>query len=168
MNALNIDQDKLHALVGMAVSELSAANGGVMISIGNKLGLYKAIAGEGPMTPAALAKKTGCAERYLREWLNCNVAGHYVTYHPAGQTYELTPEQAMLLADETSPVFVPNAWEVSASLWLDEAKTIEAIRTGRGVAWGDHHERPYLDRKSVRSGKGVSVRVDSGGRRIQK
>ena len=143
MNALNINQDKLHALVGMAVNELSASNGGVMISIGHKLGLYKVMAGEGPMTSAELAKKSGCAERYVREWLNCNAAGGYVVYHPAGQKYELTAEQALMLADETSPVFVPNAWEVAASLWFDQAKTIDAFRTGKGIAWGDHHERLY-------------------------
>jgi SAM-dependent methyltransferase len=143
MNAININQDRLMALVGMAMSELSGANGGVMISVGNKLGLYKAMAGRGPMFPADLAKRSGCAERYLREWLNCNAAGGYVAYHPETQQYELTPEQAMLLADDTSPVFIPNAWEVTASMWFDEHKTIEAFRTGKGIAWGDHHERLY-------------------------
>ena len=143
MNAVNINQDKLMSLVGMAMSELSGANGGVMISVGNKLGLYKAMAGRGPMFPAELAKRAGCAERYVREWLNCNAAGGYVTYHPETQQYELSPEQAMMLADDTSPVFIPNAWEVTASMWFDEAKTIEAFRTGKGIAWGDHHERLY-------------------------
>lgn len=143
MNAININQDKLMALVGMAMSELSGANGGVMISVGNKLGLYKAMAGRGPIFPAELAKRSGYAERYLREWLNCNAAGGYIAYHPETQQYELTPEQAMLLADETSPVFIPNAWEVTASMWFDEHKTIEAFRTGKGIAWGDHHERLY-------------------------
>jgi SAM-dependent methyltransferase len=138
-----IDQDKLHALVSMAVGELSAANGGVMISIGNKLGLYKAMVGQGPMFPAQLAKRAGCAERYVREWLNCQAAGGYVLYHPELQQYELTPEQAMMLADDTSPVFIPNALEVTASLWMDEGKAIEAFRTGKGIAWGDHHERLY-------------------------
>ena len=143
MNAININQDKLHALVGMAVSDMSASNGGVMISIGHKLGLYKAMAGAGLLTSAELAGRAGCAERYVREWLNCNAAGGYVVYHPAGQKYELTPEQAMMLAEESSPVFIPNAWEVAASLWFDEAKTIDAFRTGKGVAWGDHHHRLY-------------------------
>jgi ubiquinone/menaquinone biosynthesis C-methylase UbiE len=143
MNAININQDRLMALVGMAMSELSGANGGVMISVGNKLGLYKAMAGRGPMFPAEVAKRAGCAERYVREWLNCNAAGGYIDYNPETQKYELSPEQAMLLADDTSPVFIPNAWEVTASMWFDEAKTIEAFRTGKGIAWGDHHERLY-------------------------
>lgn len=143
MNAMTINQDRLMALVGMAMSELSGANGGVMISVGNKLGLYKAMAGRGPMFPAEVARRAGCAERYVREWLNCNAAGGYINYNPETQQYELSPEQAMLLADDTSPVFIPNAWEVTASMWFDEAKTIEAFRTGKGIAWGDHHERLY-------------------------
>lgn len=140
---MNIDESKLHALVSMAVGDMSAANGGVMISIGNKLGLYKAMAGMGPITAAELAARANCAERYVREWLNCQAAGGYVDYHAAEQKYELTPEQALLLAEESSPVFVPNAWEVAAALWHDEPKAIEAFRTGKGVAWGDHHERLY-------------------------
>lgn len=140
---MNIDETKLHALVSMAVTDMSAGHGGLMIVIGNKLGLYKAMAGAGPLTSADLAKRSGCAERYVREWLNCQAAGGYVNYHAVEQTYELSPEQALLLAEESSPVFIPNAWEVGAALWHDEPKTIEAFRTGKGVAWGDHHERLY-------------------------
>lgn len=138
-----IDETKLHALVSMAVTDMSASNGGVMISVGHKLGLYKAMAGAGPLTSAELARRASCAERYVREWLNCQAAGGYVVYHPAEQKYELSPEQALLLAEESSPVFVPNAWEVAAALWHDEEKTINAFRTGKGVAWGDHHHRLY-------------------------
>jgi SAM-dependent methyltransferase len=143
MNAVNINQDKLNALVGQAVADMSGSHGGIMISIGNKLGLYKAMVGQGALTSDDLAKRAGCAERYVREWLNANAAGGYVTYHPAERKYELSPEQVLLLADDTSPVFIPNAWEVGASMWQDESKTIEAFRTGKGVAWGDHHERLY-------------------------
>lgn len=127
----------------MAVTDMSASQGGIMIVIGHKLGLYKAMVGAGPLTSTDLAKRAGCAERYVREWLNCQAAGGYVVYHAIEQKYELTPEQALLLADESSPVFIPNAWEVGASMWHDEAKTIDAFRTGKGVAWGDHHERLY-------------------------
>ncbi|WP_341704063.1 class I SAM-dependent methyltransferase [Ferrovibrio sp.] len=140
---MTIDQSKLDALVGTALGDIAGAYGGVMISIGNKLGLYRAMAGAGPLSAAELARRAGCAERYVREWLNAQVAGGYVTYHPASQTYELTPEQAMVLADEDSPVFFPNAWHVVASLWADEHKTADAIRTGRGIGWGEHDHRLY-------------------------
>ena len=136
-----IEQTKLDALLTRALGDLSAGYGGVLISVGNKLGLFKAMSGAGPLSSRELAARAGCAERYVREWLNAQVAGGYVDYHAVSDTYELSPEQALVLADEDSPVFIPNAWNVPASMWLDEDKAVEAFRTGRGVAWGDHHAR---------------------------
>jgi SAM-dependent methyltransferase len=141
MNLRVFNESKLEALFARAVSDLSASSGGVMISLGHKLGLYKAMAGAGPISSKELAVRAGCAERYVREWLNSQAAGGYVDYHAVSGTYELSPEQAMVLADEESPVFVPPAWNVSASMWFDEEKTLEAFRSGKGVAWGDHDAR---------------------------
>ncbi|UYG04416.1 class I SAM-dependent methyltransferase [Halomonas sp. LR3S48] len=141
MNAPAIDQSKLESFVAQAVGDLSSAYGGVMVSLGSKLGLYKAMAGAGPIGAKELASRTGCAERYVSEWLNAQAAGGYVGYHAASDTYELSPEQAMVLADEESPVFIPHAWQVPASMWFDEERTLEAFRTGKGVAWGDHDSR---------------------------
>lgn len=141
IDARTIDNEKLEAFVMRAVGDLSAGYGGVMVSIGSKLGLYKAMAGAGPISSAELAARTGCAERYVREWLNAQAAGGYVGYHAVSDTYELFPEQAVVLADEDSPVFVPHAWQVPASMWFDQEKTLEAFRSGTGVAWGDHDGR---------------------------
>jgi SAM-dependent methyltransferase len=138
-----INEQKLNQFLERVVNDLAAASGGVMVSLGNKLGLYKAMAGAGPMSSIELAHRASCTERYVREWLNSQAAGGYVIYHPASNTYELPPEQAMALADENSPVFMPPAWEVSASMWLDEEKTIHAFKTGAGVSWGDHHSRLF-------------------------
>jgi SAM-dependent methyltransferase len=138
-----IDPAKLDAFLTRAVGDLSAGYGGVMVSIGNRLGLYKAMKGAGPLSSRELATLAGCAERYVREWLGAQVAGGYVAYHAVSDTYELTPEQAFVLADEDSPVFIPNAWAVPASMWFDEDKAVEAFRTGNGVAWGDHDGRLY-------------------------
>jgi SAM-dependent methyltransferase len=143
MDTSVIDQAKLESFVMRAIGDLSAGYGGVMISLGSKLGLYKAMAYAGPISPKELAARTGCAERYVREWLNAQAAGGYVSYHAASGAYELSPEQALVLADEESPVYIPNAWNVPASMWFDEDKAVEAFRTGRGVAWGDHHGRLY-------------------------
>jgi SAM-dependent methyltransferase/tellurite resistance-related uncharacterized protein len=143
MSSPAIDSTRLESLLARAVGDLSAGHGGVMVSIGTKLGLYKALAGAGPLSPRELATRTGCAERYVSEWLNAQVAGGYVDYHAVSHTYELSPEQAMVLADEESPVFMPHAWQVTATMWADEEKTIEAFRTGKGVAWGDHDDRLY-------------------------
>jgi 2-polyprenyl-3-methyl-5-hydroxy-6-metoxy-1,4-benzoquinol methylase len=140
---VNIDPRKLDSILNLAVGDLSAGYGGVMISLGYKLGLYRAMAGAGPLSSAEIARRGECAERYVREWLNAQVAGGYVAYHPSSETYELTPEQAMVLADDTSPVFIPTAWQVPASMWFDEHKAIEAFRSGKGVAWGEHDERLY-------------------------
>ena len=141
MNTPAIDQTKLESFVAQAVGDLSSAYGGVMVSLGSKLGLYKALAGAGPISARELATRTGCAERYVSEWLNAQAAGGYVGYHAISDTYELSPEQAMVLADEESPVFIPHAWQVPASMWFDEERTLEAFRTGKGVAWGEHDGR---------------------------
>src|SRR5262245_53268207 len=129
------------AFVGRAVADLAASYGGVMVSVGHKLGLYRALAGRGPVSSVELAARTGCEERYVREWLNSQVAGGYLDYHDESETYELPPEHAPVLADEHSPLFIPGAYDVPASMWFDQERTLEAFRTGAGVAWGDHDER---------------------------
>jgi SAM-dependent methyltransferase len=141
--AQKINEQKLNQFLERVVSDLAAASGAVMVSLGHKLGLYQAMAGAGPLSSVELAHRANCAERYVREWLNSQAAGGYVIYHPTSKTYELTPEQAMVLANEDSPVFMPPAWEVSASMWLDEEKTIHAFRTGAGVSWGEHDSRLF-------------------------
>lgn len=141
MDTVAIDQSRLEAFVGHAVGDLTGAYVGVMVSLGSKLGLYKAMAGAGPLSARELARRAGCAERYVREWLNAQAAGGYVGYHAASDTYELAPEQAAVLADEDSPFYLPPAWEMPAAMWFDEPKALDAFRTGRGVAWGEHDQR---------------------------
>ncbi len=143
MDTHTIDKAKLDAFIGRAISDLSAGYGGVMVSLGNRLGLYKAMAGAGPLSAREIAGRAGCAERYVREWLNSQVAGGYLLYHAVSGTYEMSPEQACVLADEDSPAFIPNAWSVPASMWFDEHKAVEAFRTGKGIPWGDHDGRLY-------------------------
>jgi 2-polyprenyl-3-methyl-5-hydroxy-6-metoxy-1,4-benzoquinol methylase len=138
-----LDRAKLESFFTRAVSDLSAGYGGVMVSLGSKLGLYRALAGAGPLSSKEVAARAGCDERYVREWLNSQAAGGYVGYHAVSDTYELSPEQAAVLADESSPLFIPNAWSTPASMWFDEEKSIEAFRTGKGVAWGEHEGRLF-------------------------
>lgn len=137
------DPAKLGPLVERAINDVAAGYSGVLVSMGHHLGLYKAMMGAGPLSPRELARYSGCAERYLREWLNSQAASGYVTYHAASGTYELTPEQAFIFADEDSPAFLPLAWQVVASMWADETKSTEAVRTGKGVSWGEHDHRLY-------------------------
>ncbi|MBL8316785.1 MAG: class I SAM-dependent methyltransferase [Burkholderiaceae bacterium] len=138
---MQLDQAKLEAFATRAVTDIAASYTGVMVSLGNKLGLYKAMAGAGPLSAKEVARRAGCAERYVREWLNAQAAGGYLLYHAASETYELTPEQAQVLADEDSAFFIPPAWNMPAAMWADESKALDAFRTGRGVAWGEHDER---------------------------
>ncbi|HEY2108765.1 MAG TPA: class I SAM-dependent methyltransferase [Candidatus Acidoferrales bacterium] len=133
-----LDQAKLHEFVMRAVGEMGAAMNAALIVIGDKLGLYKAMSGAGPMTSAELAKKTGTAERYVREWLSAQAAGGFVTYDAASGKYTLPPEQALALADETSPVFLPGFFEVVAACVKDEPKITDAFRSGKGVGWHEH------------------------------
>jgi SAM-dependent methyltransferase len=133
-----LNQAKLHDFVMKAVGEMGAAMNAALVIIGDKLGLYKAMAGAGPMTSAELAAKTGTAERYVREWLAAQAAGELVTYDAATQKYTLPPEQAFALADELSPVFLPGAYYIISACLKDEAKITDAFRSGDGVGWHEH------------------------------
>jgi SAM-dependent methyltransferase len=138
-----IDQAKLEAFVGQAVTDMGAAISGLLLHLGDRLGLYRAMAGAGPITATTLAEWTGTSERYVREWLGNQAAGGYVVHDPAGGTYELPPEQAMVLADEDSPVFLAGAFETIASCYADHALFIDAFQTGAGVAWQRHDHRLF-------------------------
>jgi len=138
-----VDGAKLEAFVGQAVVDMGAAISGLLLHLGDRLGLYKAMAGAGPITSAALAHRTGTTERYVREWLGNQAAGGYVVYHPADGTYELPAEQAMVLAYEDSPVFLGGAFETIASCYADHDRFVDAFRTGAGVAWHEHDDRLF-------------------------
>jgi len=106
--------------------------------LGDRLGLYKAMAESGPITSAELAEKTGTAERYVREWLNAQAAGGFVEYTPETQRYLLPPEQAMALANEESPAFVCGAFELATASLKSESQIESAFRSGAGFGWHQH------------------------------
>ncbi len=138
-----LDEAKLEAFVGQAVVDMGAAISGLLLHIGDRLGLYKAMAGAGPITSDTLARRTGTAERYVREWLGNQAAGGYVVYDPADGTYELPAEQAMVVANEDSPVFLGGAFETIASCYADHDKFVNAFRTGAGIGWHEHDDRLF-------------------------
>src|SRR6202167_6299185 len=107
-----MNEAKLHEFVMKAVGEMGAAMNAALILVRDKVGLYKGMAGAGPMTSAELAEKTGTHERYVREWLAAQAAGGFVTYDAVAGRYTLPPEQAFAMADENSPVFLPGFFEV--------------------------------------------------------
>jgi ubiquinone/menaquinone biosynthesis C-methylase UbiE len=137
MMALN--PEKLQAFLGRAVGDLGAAMSAVLMLIGDELGLYRALAG-GKLTPAELARRTGTAERYVREWLGSQAAGGYVEYDPGSGRYFLSEEQASCLADPQGPVDLPGAYMLVQDLFHVRPRAVENFRTGRGMEWGEHHQ----------------------------
>jgi SAM-dependent methyltransferase len=136
-----IDSTEVEAFTLRALDDIAAGYLGVMVSLGTRLGLYRALAGAGPLTSHELAERTGTAERYVRDWLHAQAAAGYLTYHSTSATFELTAEHALVLADENSAVYLPPAWNVPAAMWADESKALHAFTTGEGIAWGDHDPR---------------------------
>ena len=135
-----LDQDKLDALLGLAVSDMAAAASTLLVHVGDQLGIYRALAEGGPQTVVELAARTGLHERLLREWLSNQAAGAYVTYDAARESFSLSPEQAFLLADPDSPVYLGGLAEIIVSMSKDADKVSDGLRTGRGMHWHEHSE----------------------------
>jgi SAM-dependent methyltransferase len=123
--------------MGRFVGDLGAALSAALVVIGDRLGLYRAMADGAPVTPQELSDRTGTDARYVREWLSNQAAGGYVTYGDG--TFSLSPEQSLALAQEGSPAFVPGAFQLATSLVKDEEKIARAFETGDGVGWHEHH-----------------------------
>lgn len=138
MAAPQIDEAKLEAFMGQFVGDLGAALSVATVMLGDQLGLYKAMADSVPVTPAALAERTGTDERYVREWLSSQAASGYVAYEPTGNNFTLPPEHAMALAQDDSPAFIPGAFQLAAGLIKGQPKIAEAFRSGAGVGWHEH------------------------------
>ncbi|MGR9404295.1 class I SAM-dependent methyltransferase (plasmid) [Rhizobium leguminosarum] len=132
------DMQKLDALVGRLVGDVGAAMSGALVVLGDQVGIFKAMADGTPMSVQDLATKTGIKERYLREWLSAQAAADYVAYDERTDRFSLTPEQAMVFAEENSPAFFVGAFEVVQSMWMDEPKIADAFRTGKGLGWHEH------------------------------
>ena len=132
------DMEKLDAFVGKMVGDMGAAFSAALVVLGDRLGLYKALAEAGPSTPHGLAERSGTTERYVREWLAAQAAAGYVEYSPSTGQFWLTPEQAMVFADEGGPAFLAGGFEILQSAFRDEPKIAEAFRTGAGVGWHEH------------------------------
>jgi SAM-dependent methyltransferase len=138
-----IDEARLEEFMGRAVGDMSAAMSAPLIMLGDKLGLWKAMAGAGPQTSAEIAEKAGCDERLVREWLANQAAGGYVEYDAESERFELPAEHALALADPESPVYIMGAWDVIASIWADEEKLLGAFKSGEGMGWHEHDHRLF-------------------------
>jgi len=135
----NLDAGKLEQFVFRAVEEAGATLNAALVVMGDRLGLYRALAGAGALTPTELAARTSTAERYVREWLNAQAAGGYVEYHPAEGRYSLAPEQAVAFCDEDSPAYLPGLFQTALGSVLDSPRITDAARSGAGVGWHEHN-----------------------------
>jgi SAM-dependent methyltransferase len=132
------DEEKLMQFVFRAVEEVGATLNAALVVMGDKLGLYRALAEAGPLTPADLAARTETTERYVREWLNAQAAGGYVVYDPERGRYALPPEQRVALTDDSSPAYLPGFFQFALGSVLDSPRITEAVRTGAGLGWHEH------------------------------
>jgi SAM-dependent methyltransferase len=134
-----IDNERLQQFMGKVLSDFGGAASTVLVYIGDKLGLYKAMADFGkPITSKELANSTGTSERYIREWLANQAAGGYVVYDPRSQRYTLPYEHAQALVNENSPAYIAGGFQLLMSLFRDESKFLDVFKTGKGIAWGEH------------------------------
>ncbi len=136
--AIQVDGDKLMQFVFRAVDEVGATLNTALVVMGDRLGLYRALAEAGPLSPAELAERTETAERYVREWLNAQAAGGFVVYDPDSGRYTLPPEQAVALTDPDSPAYLPGFFQIALGSVLDSPKIVEAARSGAGFGWHEH------------------------------
>ncbi|MFC5068599.1 class I SAM-dependent methyltransferase [Flaviflagellibacter deserti] len=134
------DHDKLDALVGRMVGDLGACTTGPLVVLGDRLGLFKAMADGDPVSPEELAQRTGTRERYVREWLSAQAAAGNVDYDDETNRFSLSPEQAAVFANEDSPAFFAGAFEILQAMWMDEPKIADAFVSGNGVGWHEHSQ----------------------------
>jgi 2-polyprenyl-3-methyl-5-hydroxy-6-metoxy-1,4-benzoquinol methylase len=134
-----IDQEKLHDLLGKMVNDMGAAAVAPLVLLGDKLGLYRALA-EGPLTTEQLADRTGTTERYVREWCCAQAGSGYIEYRADDDTFSLSEEQRAVFADEDSPTCLTGGYYALSAMFIDEPKITRAFQTGEGVSWGEHSD----------------------------
>jgi 2-polyprenyl-3-methyl-5-hydroxy-6-metoxy-1,4-benzoquinol methylase len=135
---VEVDHDKLMQFVFRAVDEIGATLNAALVVMGDKLGLYRALAAAGWLSSAELAQRTGTAERYVREWLNAQAAGGYIEYDPDSGRYALPPEQTLALTDPRSPAYLPGFFQIALGSVIDSPKIVEKARSGEGFGWHEH------------------------------
>lgn len=174
----NLDFEKVQAFAGQVINDLSAGMSGVLVQIGDELGLYKALRELGPTNAKTLSIKTGTFTRYVQEWLNNQAAGGYITYDAENKTYNLPEEHAVILADSNSPFYMAPGFQVISSLWYDKDKMVQDFREGKGIGWHQHHHNLFFGTEAFfRSGyrahlvnewipalKGIEDKLRSGGK----
>src|SRR5512136_3418554 len=172
-----VDPKRLEQFMHRSVADLGAAASAALVLIGDRLGLYRELA-RAPATPIELSRRTATSERYVREWLANQAAGGYVDLDAASGKYSLNPEQAMALAQEDSPVFLPGAFQILEAMWRAEPRILENFRTGDGLPWTEQDQslfegterffRPgyaaHITQEWIPALTGVQAKLEAGAR----
>lgn len=175
---MSIDQDKLNALLGQMVGDMGAAAVAPLVIIGDKLGLYEALAAHGPISTQDLAENTGTTERYVREWCAAQAGSGYIEYDATSGDFSMTPEQEAVFADSNNPACMTGGYYAISAMFTDEPKITHAFKSGEGVSWGDHSDCLFCGtEKFFRPGyqaslisewlpalDGVSAKLEAGGK----
>jgi len=175
---MTVNEAKLHELVFKMVGDMGAAAVAPLVVLGDRLGFYRALAADGPLTTAQLADKTDTAERYVREWCAAQAGSGYINYDQKNNTFGMSPEQQAVFADADSPTCMIGGFYAIASMCIDEPKVTHAFQSGEGLAWGDHHECLFCGtEKFFRPGykmnlvsqwlpalEGVTAKLEQGGK----
>lgn len=135
-----VDEVRLNEFVGKVLGDLGGAYSLPLVRIGERLGIYRILHDKGAMTSAELADAASIAERYAREWLSNQAASGYLVYEASTGKFTLPPEQAMVLAEPDSPVYLQGAFEIAQVMLENQAKVEPAFRTGQGVGWDDQSQ----------------------------
>lgn len=132
---MKLDMQKLEPLLGKMVTEAGAAANASLVLLGDRLGLFRALAAEGPLSSTGLAERTGTNERYIREWLSAQAATGFIDYDPSSGAFSMSPEQAALLGNPESPLDMTGVFYMAAAVHADEPKLADAFRSGAGIRW---------------------------------
>ena len=175
---MEVDQGKLDAFMGKMVGHMTGGMICFGVWLGDELGLYRELAGSGPRTADSVAAKTGCHARLVREWLDGQAAGGIIAYDPATDSYELSAEAALALADDSSPVFLARGMNAFGSIFIDMQTVAAAFRGNGALGWGEHHPclfsgtewffrtgyRAYLTTAWIPALDGVDAKLKTGAR----
>jgi SAM-dependent methyltransferase len=143
MQASTIDEHRLHDLLGRTIVDFGGCSMAPLVVIGDRLGLYRTLSAQGPLTSTELAARTNTHERYVREWSNAQAASGYVDYDATTGRYSMTPEQALLFAHEDSPAFIVGAFQTSMFAGRMAERLAVCFRTGEGIGWHEHHHELF-------------------------
>ncbi len=144
-----IDEETLNGLLGRAITDFGATSLAALVVIGDRLGLYRVLAANGAMT----RRRSRCEERHARtlcsRMAQCPRGFGYVNYLADSGRYQLSPEQAMLFAQEESPAFIVGGFQTALAAGRIVDRLTDAFKSGEGIGWHEHHPDMFPGLRTV-------------------